>query len=270
VDGLTNGVFDVLILSPSRKQACVVDYKYGQHAVTEVENNYQCYAYALGILNQWPDIDQVMVAIYQAQVHLVDSYVFTREDEDRLFEDILTIYKEVNAEVPIYRPGAHCRWCRNTTSCPTCTAIIQHVVSGLDRSLLPEEGIISADLSGLDLMSAENRAKIQKLIPIVEAYIDKVKKSNLDAVMNQGMEIPGYKLFKRSGSRHITSNEKLLEYLDNIGVTAADLMPAANIGITKLAKLVSDDVIVDLDARGIIARGEPLYYLVDKRNKGAS
>lgn len=109
----------------------IMDLKYGQGHVVEVERNKQVITYVVAADRdpEWGPFDLAAITIYQPRVEHPDGPIrtmrFTRAELDYWYDDImkhgrlaweikrrLDNGQDVSEFEPVYRAGDHCRWCR--------------------------------------------------------------------------------------------------------------------------------------------------------------
>ena len=86
-DGITGGYPDTLLLArrPEGSLAAVLDWKFGQVLVTPTVSNLQGMAYALAVLQKYPDVAEAMVQFYHPHIEADApqpeyTHTFTRAD----------------------------------------------------------------------------------------------------------------------------------------------------------------------------------------------
>lgn len=97
-DGTTAGFADVVLVSPSKGFAEVIDWKFGKHAVEPARSNTQGMAYALGIVHAYRKrgirISRVRVYFYSPHIKDETEHTFTEEDFPAMYLRIRAIVKK--------------------------------------------------------------------------------------------------------------------------------------------------------------------------------
>lgn len=195
-EGLTFGTADRVAIAGSR--ALLYDYKFGRSSVPDAEENPQLQAYAVGIFEEFPVIDEVTVFILIPRRDEVSSAIYRRSDLQRLKLRVQTTIARCEVPEPETRPTDHCLYC---ASQGTCRSLHQHaltIAAGYEDELkLPDE-FHPARITDPATM---NRALT--VARVMEKWCESVKHHALQMRLN-GQEIPGHELRTRAGTRKIT------------------------------------------------------------------
>lgn len=267
-DGLTFGTADRIAISGRR--ALLVDYKFGRNSVPDAEVNPQMQAYAVGIFEEFPVIDEVKVFILIPRRDEVSTTVYHRRDLDRLRLRVRTIIARCEVPEPELRPTDHCLYCSAQGTCPALHRHALTIAAGYEDELkLPDEFHPSRITDPTTMSRALTVARV------MEKWCESVKHHSLQMRLG-GQEIPGHELRSRAGSRKIT--DPLAAWLAVKGRMSPDqFIGCTDVSISKLetafaetaprggkgkAKQELCEALADL---GIVETGKETLYLAKTR-----
>lgn len=201
------GTADVLICSGG--ELVVIDYKFGMFPV-EVENNPQLMCYALLALaeNAARDpkdpnlhrITDVRVVVVQPRAHHVDGPVRSWEVDsielcafgDRVIEALTAEPDET------FAAGDHCKFCPRETECPELFRLSSKVAAAdFDAETKPPAG---------PLVDVNKVAEILNLRAAIKSYLKRLE-DYAEGLLEQGTEVPGFKLVDSFGNRRYCVDE---------------------------------------------------------------
>jgi hypothetical protein len=235
IRGLTYGYADRVIIDLVQKIVHVIDYKFGRGAVDHAEFNLQLHAYGVGMLERFKSYNELRLHLVAPRIPDFTEAVFRRDLVDVTRSRIENIISE--AASPFKQPvgGEHCAFCTNKPRCPVMNKAVSDVVRGAGYLPLPDEFLPEK------IVSAEDRAKSMLLARILPDWCTLVKQNNVSAVLEYGVEIPGFSLRRRAGSVSIKDPATVLDaVVNNLEFTPLELLTSgtASISISKLADLV--------------------------------
>jgi len=193
---LTFGTADRIAIAGNR--ALLFDYKFGRNSVPDAEENPQLQAYAVGVFEEFPVIEEVKVFILIPRRDEVSSAIYSRNDLNRLRLRVQTIIARCEAAKPELRPTEHCLYC---AAQGTCAALHKHaltIAAGYEDELkLPDEFHPSRITDPTTMSRALTVARV------MEKWCESVKHHALQMRLG-GQEIPGHELRTRAGIRRIS------------------------------------------------------------------
>lgn len=89
--GTTAGYVDKALISADETKAKLIDWKFGNNAVEDAENNLQGIAYALGLLKMFPKLDTITVEFIMPHLDFKTEYTFTRGLFDKMTVRVKTV-----------------------------------------------------------------------------------------------------------------------------------------------------------------------------------
>jgi hypothetical protein len=137
------GTADFVAYDPAVKQLQVVDLKYGQGVVVEVEGNKQLRYYALGAVLAHPElaIEQVVITVVQPRALHPDGFirseVVTYEELVGFAGDLLDAARRTQDPDAPLATGPHCRFCPAIAICPAKHSEAQSIAQ-TEFSAMPE------------------------------------------------------------------------------------------------------------------------------------
>lgn len=235
-----SGTADVVILSDGSRKADLVDYKFGQGEIEDAEDNFQGQAYALGVFKKWSRVREVTVHFLMPKQDEVSTHTFSRADvpviEQRI-RALKALCSRPKAERPYTPHQKACAFCDNKARCPGLAGIASEVA--LKSGGLP----VPYNCVPLTMADPEDRAKAQAIAGIMEDWAKQVKQNNLRAVLEEGIEIPGFKVYSRRGNRSMTDVPSGVELaMNNYGIGLEELMPLCSMSYSKFEGVVEDSI----------------------------
>jgi hypothetical protein len=176
----------------------------------------------------------------------------------------------VEAEDSVPRTSEEaCQWCGNKAECQALRTLA--LVQGSYVSL-PEPVKITPGC----VVTPDDRAKMQTLAVILEDWAKQIKSANTAAVIQDGVEIPGFVLRQRAGNTTICDTAKAVELLvEELPVNT--VLAAASLSLPKITDIYTaerggnkKDNREKLEAKlkDVLTQGEPVVYL--QRGKSAA
>lgn len=226
------------------KTLYVWDYKHGIQSVEAFEN-WQCIAYAAGIIDEMGLNDQeitVCIVIVQPRAYSPDGPVKTwtipATDLRPYVNQLAQGAREALGENPETRSGPHCRYCRART---VCTSAIQ-AGAGLYESVNSVDSI-DPSIETLSLLYTLTKRAKSHIDAMLEGY-----SAQIEHALTTGKIVPGYHLAPKMGNRKWISPEYATKYLALLGVdaTVSKLKSPAQI-----EKLIDKKLIEDLTERSL-------------------
>jgi len=241
IEDLTKGTGDLVVKKDTK--ANLTDWKFGRNPVTDATENIQMQGYVLGIFHEFEDVEEVEVNIIGPRMDLRSTATYRRPDCKTIRDRILAVIERCEADN--VEPSAHekcCRYCGKKADCPrmaeTALAVSRNL--GLPLPIEFEPG---------RMIRPEDRAKAQVLSYILEDWAKKVREYNAKAVVEDGIEIPGFSVRSRKGSTTVVDVHTAIELiLKEFGVDRTDLDQVCSLSIPKVTDM--------LYAKEIVAGGK--------------
>ena len=230
------GTGDVVIYDPFNRTLRVMDFKYGQGVVVEVEGNVQLMFYALGALLELrktipdPQIDYIEMTVCQPRAPhpdgIVRRWTITRQELRDFGKLLLEAARATLPEdAPLVAGDSQCRFCDAKAICPAIAKRAQEVAlvefTDLPEHVPPVPETMPEDL----LQDVMNHAHI------LEDWLRAVR-DHVFARLESGGEFNGWKLVAKRANRKWVSDEATYQWaerqgLDRDEITAGKLLSPA-------------------------------------------
>lgn len=185
-----------------------------------VERNYreQMAAYALGQMQRESYNEITVHLLFGGRLKAV-SYTITRAEAEALLWPILD---EIADPTTVCRVSDYCGWCKHSAYCKVRLKEVNKVADAYEL----------ARVEDLSVTSPESLAKALNLASLAADWAAEVKQYCAQAAKD-GLEIPGYQLKTRAGSREIAP-EDINEAFSRSGLASEAFINACKLSITSL------------------------------------
>jgi len=270
-DGFGTGDFIAIgSLPDGRKCLQVVDYKFGRGVLVEADHNSQMMLYALGALNQYGyicDFDVVRMTILQPRLYNFSTFEMTQAELQEWGESIKPTAKLAWEGGGEQVPGDWCQFCRVKPNCQARRA------EALERAREEFSDDPDEDEEGLPRMKPPGLIPLMELansLPVLDRireWIESVFAYVSSAAINDGVEIPGYKVVEGRSVRTILDKDAVAELLLAEGYT--DIWkPKELLNLTELERVVGKKKFAEL-TEGLVAKppGKPTFVPESDKRK---
>jgi hypothetical protein len=226
---LTWGTADWILFYPGGRKAIGLDWKFIRTmSVSAPKNNLQFRSYAIGILCQYPELEEIKFTMVAPEFKLIpDPVVFTREDivptQERLGR------AKANWLDPFKKPCPSdlCSMCAHAARCPALGKLA--VTSARELSLpIPETFAPEA------IRTPHERALALVIAGALAQWAEQIKSlSNEFGRNNRDIELPGFKWMSRKGNPKVL---KVAEARQRLGLSDPDFLECCRMSITEVAK----------------------------------
>jgi len=293
-EGMDFGTADRVSFTPFGLGMHMVDYKFGWGAITDVEKNFQFMIYALGLFNEFPQVESITVHMVQPKLNTLDSHKWVRSDIARLdsivraSHDRVIQWEQTNDVSLLRVDPINCERCRHQGRCPKWQELGIATVSavedtGITKYEEPKEQLTPSMIPALisqnwDVASADpvRVAQFLACIPAMEAFFTKFKKYALE-VNEQVGELPGFSVVSTAGKSDLISPVDVVKVVsEKFDVTANEIIGTMKPSLTELKALVSsraprgdkakyaEAVVEALSDQGLILKSSGTSYLKRK------
>jgi hypothetical protein len=228
----TFGTSDLLDIY-SDGSGCLFDWKTGYGAVEDAEVNIQVQAYALGVFARFPEIQKLDCFLVLPRRQEITVAVYSRSDMERIKLRIGTIIaraKESAGKIFSPKEGV-CDYCANQGSCKA----------------LAEKALLVGQKAGFDVPqnisldgTPEDRSKLLKLANLLSNWCDDTKKELLRQALEDGAEIPGYKLDQRRTPRAVDNPLLGYDAVKDLVSLEEYLLSCTRVSVPTLEKFVAE------------------------------
>ena len=207
------------------------DYKTGFAQTEDAEINSQVWAYTLGVFQKFPSINELAFYLVYPRRGEISFANFTRADIPKISLRLSTIIARAKIAIVENPTEGVCIYCSKQGSCTS----------------LAEKALITARRAGYEVPDSlsfdgtpQERAQVLKLANLLQDWCEATKKEALRKVLEEGIEIKGFRLDHRKTPRGIT--EPLLGYnaLKEMVSVEEYLLAVKSVSIPTLEKLAAE------------------------------
>lgn len=211
------GTSDAFVIDAPKKAVEVVDFKYGQGVWVPPDTS-QFRIYGLGVLDKigpFLDIEYIVLTVVQPRIDPDPrSVILSVAELVQWGHDTLKpALEKLAANDPTETPGDWCRWCVRAGECAALAARAQAVARTSFDVLPPEPASLSDEALAVILDQAE----------LISSWVIKVR-AEASQRLDQGGEIPGWKLVQKRASRKWTDGTAVIVELVKRGVDVMDIV----------------------------------------------
>lgn len=184
----------------SKKSLTIIDLKYGKGVAVSADWNTQIMIYALGALLASPhDIEIVIMIIYQPRMDSITEFTMSSDELLTWAEQVLRP-AAVKAWHGVGKatPGPHCRFCKAK---PFCRANADYLQKTINFMLKPIDTLTPAELADI----IDRTDEVKRWLSAIDAHAIKM--------LEEGKQLPRYKLARSAGRRTITDAAKAAQIL---------------------------------------------------------
>jgi hypothetical protein len=246
-------------------RAIVLDWKFGDGVMVEVEENPQLMFYAAAAMrtkeSQWAFDGATEIEMVIVQPPEVRRWVTTPARIAKFEKELVVAVKTaMKADAPI-AVGDHCRWCAAKPICPKMTGAVERALKVQIEALPAQQ--ISTYLKNADML---------------EAWIKDLRALALQ-MLESGAKLPEYKLVAKRAIRSWSDEEKAKVALFAYGLTESEVMETTVVSPAKAEKALKkrkiglpEDLVVAISSGNTLASADdprPEVMLLGKQLSAA-
>ncbi len=193
--------------------------------------------------------DEVTCHVLYGQTQRADVWTITAEEAE---EYVAGMFKLIEDEDKKPSANEYCKWCRNLSSCEGVNELMVRAVEG---------GLMC------NFDSPERLAAAKKVLPVFKAWVEGVDKLT-KSTMEEGGEIPGFKLSHRKGRQFVGS-----DFFPALSMEAAqrnfavlDVLKKCSITVPKAKEIYKEITGEDL-SEDFLPRGKEYSVVVADKTK---
>ena len=246
-------------------RAIVLDWKFGDGVMVEVEENPQLMFYAAAAMRTkeaaWAFEGATEIEMVIVQPPEVRRWVTTPERIAKFELELVQAVKQAmkaNAQLAV---GDHCRWCAAKPICPKMTGAV-------DRALKVQ----------IDALPAAQISNYLKNADMLEDWIKDLRSLALQ-MLESGAKLPEYKLVAKRAIRSWSDEEKAKVALFAYGLTESEVMESSVVSPAKAEKALKkrklglpEDLVVAISSGNTLASADdprPEVMLLGKQLSAA-
>lgn len=227
-------------------RAVVLDWKFGDGVMVEVEENPQLMFYAAAAMRtpeaQWAFDGVTEIECVIVQPPEIRRWVTTPERIAKFELELVQAVKQAEKPNAKLSVGDHCRWCAAKPICPKMTGAV-------DRALKVQ----------LDNLDAPKISAYLKNADMLEDWIKDLRALALQ-MLESGAKLPEYKLVAKRAIRSWSDEEKAKVALFAYGLTESEVMETAVVSPAKAEKALKkrklglpEDLVVAISSGNTLA-----------------
>jgi hypothetical protein len=227
-------------------RAVVLDWKFGDGVMVEVEENPQLMFYAAAAMRtpeaQWAFEGVTEIEMVIVQPPEVRRWVTTPERIAKFELELVQAVKQAEKPDAKLTVGDHCRWCAAKPICPKMTGAV-------DRALKVQ----------LDNLDAPKISAYLKNADMLEDWIKDLRALALQ-MLESGAKLPEYKLVAKRAIRSWSDEEKAKVALFAYGLTESEVMETTVVSPAKAEKALKkrkiglpEDLVVAISSGNTLA-----------------
>ncbi len=280
--GTTAGYIDFAVISADETEAELTDFKFGNNAVEDADNNVQGMGYALGLLKKYPKLEKITVRFIMAHLDLVSECVFLRKDFPAIRLRVCTIVRR--AIEAAAREGDFSMATPNNSACLFCGLIgkcpkVAEFVIRLGRKYRPLE--IPESVTPSTLHDPKQVGTGLKLASVVAQWAEAYKRqANAKTIDSPGFIPEGYILVETQ-KRKVVKARELIDLAKRFvrPENAPAIEACVDVALGSLEDLISTDAPRGSKEKtveefgklalnmGAVELGEPFAFLRQQRSQ---
>lgn len=215
------GTADFVVIDEANRTITVVDFKYGVGWVVDADNNPQLMYYLLGVLCAFPNvpITRLRGVIVQPRARTGPTIKEAEFKPSALHAWATELIARARLTMDPDAPrsaGPHCQYCQARGRCPTQTEAAYDAAQS-EFYAEPLQGEVIAPLQPpakeeVRILTPEQLGVIRQKFPILKEFMDSVDEA-IHALLNDGVEVPGFKLVAGEGHRKWGDEEAVPDLL---------------------------------------------------------
>ena len=247
--GTTAGFADVVLVSPSKEFADVIDWKFGKNAVESADNNTQGISYALGVVHVFRKrgvrIRRVRVTFYSPHIKDFTSHTFEEADFPALYLRIKTVVaRSLATQKAIAKdPGNLKHYTPTVPGCMfcgrigTCEAVAKFAL-GVSEKYKPL-GIDTNDVNYYDLTSPSKAREALGASDTLTEWAKQVRQRlTAYAISHPDWTPEGYQLSTSYPRKVVDAAEVERIAVDEFGVPTEVVAGAKKLPLTPIEKYI--------------------------------
>jgi len=235
-----SGTGDVIIVGKGFIH--IIDLKFGKGVPVNAIDNTQLRLYALGALKTF----RLMSVFTHVRMTIIQPRLYDKSTDEMTVTDLnqwAESYVKPRAELASrgegeFVPGDHCKFCKLKMKCEAL-AQAQLKTAQAEFELAVIDDPVKPTILAPSQMSPEMLSRILTIGPKFQDWFKDVAAYATSVMINQGVQVPGYKVVRGRSNRILTDKEKIIEILRTNGYDEeAYLKPAELLSITNLEKSI--------------------------------
>ncbi len=195
---------DLVFKIPSARKAIVCDWKFGRNIVDGPDKNMQMRAYGVGLWMEDPTLESIELVLCYPRYKRMDRATFTITDFKAALLDLARIAARSECWQEHLNPGDGCNWCGRKLSCKAVASNVAAVFAAMGNDPA------SIDPASVDLKNPTRLGHMREAASVVKTWAEDVEKFTKSVAIDQGIDIPGYKICTKQGTQSLTDIHRAL------------------------------------------------------------
>lgn len=218
----------------------VFDYKFGRNGVDSADINPQIQAYALGAMDRYPKVKTIGTHLILPRRDEISTHTFTRDELEESRFRIRMIVERGNRPDPKLNPNTDsCRYCGRRVDCPALADKMLPIAKKAQASVEDFELSVWESANPALVTDPDTIAKMKRVGSVVEGWKKAVDKRALELAHEEGLDIPGFRVYFRAPTLKLDNASQAFEALQG-KMTAEQFQEACNVSLPTLAKAFAD------------------------------
>ena len=187
----------------------LIDWKFGDGVAVEAEENPQAMFYIAAAMHtvstRWAFVDAEAIDVYIVQPPYVKKWTTDIARIKRFEAELILAVRAAEQPDARLQTGDHCRWCAAKSVCPLVTGAVER-----------------ADRAALKTVNVDDLAAALDKVEVLEGWI-KDAREMAQTLLENGVDVPGYKLVAKRAMRQWTDEKAALTALREAGCSAEEL-----------------------------------------------
>jgi hypothetical protein len=240
IDCETFGTADIVAVAGT--YAVLHDHKTGIGKVDAPPKNWQSKAYAIGVLQQFPEVQTIFASFSLPQRGELLIGEYTRDQLPEYVEEISAVIQAGQRVRPLWTDkttpdldnldiSSGCQYCLHRDRCPALGHTAIEIVKRSKPDFLPEGTLISEEIEDLEVL-----AKLYIIASIIEKWADGIRAKAV-AKAKEGFELPGLRLKSMGATKVVVDKQAFYQYVNELGIEKDSILDLVQIPVAKVRDL---------------------------------
>lgn len=233
----TFGTADIVAISGD--YALLHDHKTGVGRVDAPPENWQSLAYAVGVFQQFPDVNTIIASFSLPQRNELLEGNYYRGDLPRYVQQLSDAINRAAKIRPQWGADTapnfedlsisnSCQYCLHRDRCPALGHTAQEIATRYRSDLLPPGPIDSSSVDDPEVL-----ARLYVVAKVVEKWAEGIIYKAVGQAKD-GVQLPGLRLKSLGAKRNVVDKIGFVQYAESIGMTVGEIIELVDIPFGKV------------------------------------
>ena len=204
------GFLDLLAVRSGKKEADILDFKFGRVQVRDATLNMQMKGYAVGVWESMPDLESITVHLAQPRTDTISTHTWHKTDLPLLRAEIELVLKRATTvqediydekNIAVFNPLCEaCDYCGNMVRCKALARRVIPIVSTFGGREIPPT-VMSVD----EVRSPAESGVLLRLAKLATKWADFIGGWALSQALTEGIVPEGFNLKEVNNPRKVTN-----------------------------------------------------------------